>query len=167
MKPSLFLLVGGLSFALSCMALDSAIAASAANANPPAPYTSDKTLQTFTKTTHGGVQHVTTLLDSNNTEIQLIRRHLAELSTAFKNRDFSSSEKLHGADMPGLAQLKSAKADEIKIEYRPLANGAQLHFSSEYPRLVQALHEWFDAQAAGHAQGDNSAHGLHHAGSAE
>jgi hypothetical protein len=31
-----------------------------------------------------------------------------------------------------------------------LRNGAQIHYSTEYPLLAQALHEWFDAQMSDH-----------------
>jgi hypothetical protein len=48
--------------------------------------------------------------------------------------------------MPGLAQMKSAKQDDIRYDYKALPNGGQIHFSTEYPHLLNALHHWFDAQ---------------------
>jgi len=45
------------------------------------------------------------------------------------------TEHIHGAIMPGLTQLKKAETDEIKYEYKALPNGAQLHYSTEYPSM--------------------------------
>jgi hypothetical protein len=75
----------------------------------------------------------------------LIQAHLLKIANEFRKGDFSVTERIHGADMPGLAQLKMAETDDIKFEYKALANGAQIHYSTEYPQYIQALHEWFDA----------------------
>ncbi|WP_347989589.1 aspartate carbamoyltransferase [Methylomonas sp. AM2-LC] len=126
-------------------------------------YALDQTLQTFSKSVHGGVLHVIAKLDNNVTQIKLIQAHLLKMTNAFKQGDFSATEASHGANMPGLAQLKAAKTDEIRFDYKPLANGAQIHFSSEYPKLVQALHEWFDAQITEHGNAVIDEHSQHHA----
>ena len=115
------------------------------------PYTLSETQLSFSKTTHGGVQQVHTKLDSNNKQIQLIQSYLLNTSNALRIGDFSDSEAIHGANMPGLALLKTAKPNQIKFEYKALANGAQIHYASDYPKFVKALHEWFDAQASYHA----------------
>jgi len=127
------------------------------------PYALEQTLQSFSKTAHGGVMHVIAKIDNNISQIKLIQAHLFKLTTAFKQGDFSATERTHGSDMPGLAQLKMAKTDDIKVDYKPLANGAQIHFSSEYPKLVQALHEWLDAQIIDHGNTVIDEHSLHHA----
>jgi len=135
---------------------------------PAAPFSSALTQQTYTKTAHGGVQHVVVKSADNSTEIKLIRTHLQKLANAFRKGDFSLPEKVHGASMPGLAELKMANPDDIRFEYRELPNGGQIHYSSEYPQYVQALHEWFDAQTAAHgAPGATDEHGRHHANPAE
>lgn len=126
------------------------------------PYALDQTLQTFTKTVHGGVQHVVTKSADNAKQIPLIQEHLRKLANAFHKGDFSSSERVHGADMPGLTQLKKAQIDEIKIEYKDLSNGAQIHYSTEYPQYVQALHLWFDAQIKDHGSDVIPEHTQHH-----
>lgn len=38
------------------------------------------------------------------------------------------TERMHGADIPGLIQLKTAKPDDIKCEYQDLENGGQIHY---------------------------------------
>jgi hypothetical protein len=139
----------------------------AVQAQQAAPFSHDLTLQTFTKTAHGGVQHVVVKSAGNSSEIKLIQVHLHKLVDEFRKGDFSTTEKAHGANMPGLAQLKMANPDDIRFDYRELPNGGQIHYSSEYPQYVQALHEWFDAQTAAHGGDVLPEHSQHHAKPAE
>jgi len=127
------------------------------------PFALDETLQTFTKTVHGGVQHVVAKSPDNTEQIKLIQAHLFKTTNEFKRGDFSVTERMHGPNMPGLAQLKLAKPDDIKYEYKALENGAQIHYSTEYPQFVQALHEWFEAQASEHGSNVIPGHNQHHA----
>ena len=131
------------------------------------PYTLDQALQTFTKTVHGGVQHVVAKSADDTRQIKLIQAHLLEISSQFRKGDFSVTERMHGADMPGLAQLKTAQTDDIKFEYKALENGAQIHYATEYPQFVQALHEWFDAQMIEHGSDVMPEHSKHHSTPAE
>ncbi|MGJ0492246.1 aspartate carbamoyltransferase [Methylobacter sp.] len=131
------------------------------------PYSLDQTLQTFSKTVHGGVQHVITKSPGNTREIKSIQAHLHKIADEFRKGDFSVTERMHGPDMPGLAQLKRAEPDDIKFEYKALANGGQIHYSTEYPQYVQALHEWFDAQISEHGNVIVPEHKKHHATPAE
>jgi glutathione S-transferase len=131
------------------------------------PFALDQTLQTFTKTVHGGVQHVIAKSADNTKQIKLIQAHLLKITDEFRKGDFSVTERIHGADMPGLAQLKRAETDDIKFEYEALPNGAQIHYSTEYPQYVQALHEWFDAQMREHGNEVIPEHIKHHSTPAE
>lgn len=131
------------------------------------PYALDQTLQTFTKTVHGGVQHVVVKSADNAKQIKLIQEHLLKIADAFRKGDFSSSERVHGADMLGLTQLKKAETDDIKFEYKALPNGAQIHYATEYPQFVQALHIWFDAQMKDHGNDVIPEHIQHHSTIAE
>lgn len=131
------------------------------------PFALDQTLETFTKTVHGGVQHVVAKSADNTQQIKLIQAHLLKIANEFRKGDFSVTERVHGADMPGLAQLKRAETDDIKFEYKALPNGAQIHYSTEYPQYVQALHEWFDAQKTEHGNDVIPEHIQHHATPAE
>ena len=145
-----------------------ALAQATAQTQPAATFSSQLTLQTYTKTAHGGVQHVVVKSTENRTEIKLIQAQLQKLANAFSKGDFSIPEKVHGANMPGLAELKMANPNDIRFEYRELPNGGQIHYSSEYPQYVQALHEWFDAQTAAHGNaGATDEHSRHHAKPAE
>lgn len=132
-----------------------------------APYALDQTLQTFSKTVHGGVQHVVAKSANNTRQIKLIQTYLLKITNEFRKGDFSVNEQVHGADMPGLAQLKRAETDDIKFEYKALPDGAQIHYSTEYPQYVQALHEWFDAQMNDHGNDVIPEHIQHHSTPAE
>ncbi|TXI38960.1 MAG: aspartate carbamoyltransferase [Nitrosomonas sp.] len=116
------------------------------------PFNLEKTVHVFTKTESGGVQKVTVRNISDQEQVSLIRAHLSEITNEFKQGNFSSPEKIHGGDMPGLAELKAAKPGEIKIEYKVLPIGAQIGYSTESPQLVNAIHRWFDAQLSDHAR---------------
>ncbi|TPQ24789.1 aspartate carbamoyltransferase [Methylomonas koyamae] len=131
------------------------------------PYPADQTEYAFTKTVHGGVQHVVTKSANDAKLVNLIQAHLRKTTEQFRKGDFSMTERMHGANMPGLSQLKTAKPDDIKIEYRALENGGQIHYSTEYPQYVSALHEWFDAQAREHDNSDLPGHQQHHLSPAE
>ncbi|CAD6878893.1 hypothetical protein [Methylomonas albis] len=131
------------------------------------PYTAEQTAQTFTKTVHGGVQHVVAKAADNMQVVKAIQAHLFKTAGDFRTGDFSVTERLHGADMPGLAQLKKAEPGDIRFDYKSLDNGGQIHYSSEYPQYVQALHEWFDAQASEHGNAPVPGHNQHHLTPAE
>ena len=131
------------------------------------PYALNETLQTFSKTAHGGVQHVVVKSAGNTSQIKLIQSHLLKMANDFRKGDFSATERMHGADMPGLALLKKAETDDIKYEYKALENGAQIHYSTEFPPYVQALHEWFDAQMSDHGNADIPLHNQHHSAPSE
>jgi hypothetical protein len=130
------------------------------------PYDPKQALETFSKTVHGGVLHVVTKAD-NPEQVKLIQDHLKKMAEEFRKGDFSGTIRMHGTDMPGLQQLKSAEVDDIRYEYKPLPNGAQIHFSTEYPQYVQALHEWLEAQAKDHGNAEVPEHTKHHSGMSE
>ncbi|WP_262965699.1 aspartate carbamoyltransferase [Methylobacter psychrophilus] len=131
------------------------------------PYALDKTTMTFTKTVHGGVQHVVAKSADNTRQIKLIQENLLKMANDFRKGDFSVTEHIHGTIMPGLTQLKKAETDDIKYQYEALPNGAQIHYSTEYPQYVQALHEWFDAQMSEHGNEAIPEHSRHHSTPAE
>ena len=79
-----------------------------------------------------------------------MRQHLIKISQEFAHRDFSKPAKIHGQDMPGLAELRKAKLGQLDDEYEEIENGAEITYSSEEPALTDAIHRWFDAQLADH-----------------
>lgn len=167
MKHYHLLLLGLLLFSATTPALEKNGAKQSEGVQQAIPYALDQTLQTFSKTVHGGVMHVVAKSQDNTRQIKLIQEYLLKMANNFRKGDFSATERMHGADMPGLVQLKKAETDDIRYEYKALTNGAQIHFSTEYPLYVQALHEWLDAQMSEHGNDVIPDHLKHHSTVAE
>jgi hypothetical protein len=125
------------------------------------PFSVEQTTHIFTKTEKGGLQQVVVKNLSNAEQIELIQDHLVKISDAFARGDFSDPATIHGADMPGLAELQKARPDQIDVEYKALAHGAQIEYSAKDPGLVEAIHQWFDAQLSDHARHAISGHAHH------
>jgi hypothetical protein len=125
------------------------------------PFSLEKTQHQFTKTEHGGIQRVVSRDPLNQEQINLIRQHLEQLSKKFAQGDFSGPESIHGANMPGLAQLKNAKPGSLQIIYTPEPDGASLNFKSTDSELIKAVHSWFDAQLHDHGHDALLMHHLH------
>ncbi|BBA35079.1 cytochrome c family protein [Methylocaldum marinum] len=114
------------------------------------PFDLKQTQHIFTKTETGGVQQVVVRDPADAGQIELIRQHLTKISQDFARGDFSDPARIHGEDMPGLAELRSAPSGKFGVEYRELPNGAEIAYSSEDPALIAAVHRWFDAQITEH-----------------
>ena len=123
------------------------------------PFSLEQTTHIFTKTDKGGIQQVIAKENADADQIGLIRSHLAKISRQFAQGDFSDPEKIHGVEMPGLAAMKGAKPGQITIGYKELSNGAQIDYSTEVPGLIEAIHQWFDAQLSDHARHAVPGHG--------
>ena len=119
------------------------------------PFDLEQTTHVFHKLDDGGLQKVVVKDPANKKQIALIQSHLKEESERFRKGDFSDPAKIHGEDMPGLAQLKSGAA-KIDIRYTALPDGAQIRYTAKDPKLVTALHQWFSAQLSDH--GDHATH---------
>lgn len=112
----------------------------------------EKTTHIFSKTTNGGLQQVVAKDKSDAEQIRLIRAHLSEIADDFTRGDFSRPARIHGEIMPGLAALRSAKTGQLKIKYTELPDGAQIGYSTDLRKLINAIHQWFDAQLSDHAR---------------
>ncbi len=171
MNNHLLIFIGILLFSTTALALEKTAAVQNDDVHQRMqqliPFSLDQTLETFTKTVHGGIQHVVAKSADNTKQIKLIRSHLLKIANEFRKGNFSITEQIHGTDMPGLAQLKTAETDDIKFEYKALPDGAQIHYSTEYPEFVQALHLWFDAQIIEHGNKEIPGHSQHHSTPAE
>lgn len=134
------------------------------------PFHLDKTQHIFNKTKHGGIQQVIAKDGGDSEQIGLIREHLADIASGFQQGDFAKQRRIHGDDMPGLAEL-SGQYRSVRFVYRDLPNGAEIEYSAEDPALVDAIHRFFNAQLSDHARHavgdgamkcDQSDHGHHH-----
>lgn len=122
------------------------------------PFDLAKTTHVFDDQPDGGLQTVKANDPHDRVQVRLIRRHLSQLAVQFRHGDFSDPGRVHGENMPGLAQLKAADG-KLKVKYHAIPAGATLRYSSADPAVVAAIHQWFAAQRADHA-----AHGqvMHH-----
>jgi len=113
------------------------------------PFDMSKTIHIFKMTESGGVQKVLARDSNNIDQILLIRQHLGHEAEMFRQGNYSDPTKLHGADMPGLAELR-ANPSEVKVSYSELPAGAQLTFETKNLSILTAIHRWFGAQLSEH-----------------
>lgn len=114
------------------------------------PFDLDATTHIFEKREDGGLQ--TVVADTEDQEqVALIREHLAEEAARFARGDFHDPAMIHGEDMPGLHALVMGHT-RLEVQYEEVARGAEIRYSSDDPALVEALHEWFDAQVSDHGE---------------
>jgi len=125
------------------------------------PFNLKATTHIFTKTPDGGTQRVIAKDASDGQQIQLVREHLRHIQAEFQQGDFAGPSHVHGAEMPGLTELKAAKRGAIAIVYREVASGAELTYKTADAGLVSALHTWFDAQVSDHGDDAMAGH-MHH-----
>ena len=87
------------------------------------PFSLALTRHVFTKTKSGGRQQVIAKDPSNTEQIKLIRVHLSKIAQEFSRGECSDPAKIHGAE---------------------------IDYSSASAALVNAIHDWFDAQLRDH-----------------
>lgn len=126
------------------------------------PFNITATTHIFTKTAAGGVQGVVAKNAADTVQIKSVRAHLQSIKQQFLNGDFSGPSHIHGTDMLGLDELRSAKPGQITIGYRDVDGGAELEYRTSAPVMVAALHKWFDAQVADHGADAMTGHQHQH-----
>ena len=125
------------------------------------PFSLKATQHVFTKTQEGGIQKVIARNPADAEQVRLVRGHLRDIQTQFLQGDFSGPAHIHGAEMPGLTQLRAAKPGQISIDYKEVEGGAELAYRTPDANLVGALHVWFDAQVSDHGPDAMAGH-MHH-----
>ncbi len=114
------------------------------------PFDLDATIHVFEKRPDGGLQ--TVLADKDDPEqVALIRAHLSDEAARFARGDFHDPAMVHGENMPGLHTLMTG-FEKLRITHREVERGAEIAYASADPALVEAVHQWFDAQIADHGQ---------------
>ena len=126
------------------------------------PFDLKATNHIFTKTPSGGTQRVVARDVRDAAQTRLVREHLRDIQQQFRKGDFSGPTHIHGADMPGLAELSMSKPGAITVDYRETAGGAELIYRTSDAKLVAALHRWFDAQLSDHGPDAMQGHEHHH-----
>ena len=113
------------------------------------PFEMSKTVHVFRMTEFGGIQRVVARDPDDADQVALIRRHLKHEAERFSDGDYSDPAGLHGADMPGLAELQASPA-AVAVSYAELPAGARIRFETDDLRLLTAIHRWFGAQLSEH-----------------
>jgi len=112
------------------------------------PFLLDRSMHMFDPTPAGGTMTVHTNANDPQ-QIALIRSHVRKEALAFARGDYADPTAIHGASMPGLAELRAGHAT-ITVRYAAVVDGAEISFITKSPALVAALHRWFAAQVADH-----------------
>jgi hypothetical protein len=121
------------------------------------PFDLDATTHHFDDRGDGLVQTVVADDGDDADQVRLIREHLAHEAERFAAGDLGDPASIHGADMPGLADLAAgAAAGDVVVDYEPTAGGARITYTADDRALVGALHEWSAAQVSDH--GDHAEH---------
>jgi hypothetical protein len=115
------------------------------------PFDLGKTKHVFAKDSSGGIQTVTANDPADSLTIRLIREHLSLEAAKFGRGEFDDPAAIHGAAMPGLAELR-ASAGRLAVLYAEVPSGARITFITSEPGLRAALHQWFDAQVRDHGE---------------
>ena len=113
------------------------------------PFDMTKTLHIFKMTETGGIERVVVRESKDGEQVTLIRQHLKHEADNFIRGDYSDPFKLHGAAMPGLAELQ-AGASRVKVSYHEIPTGAEIVFATADVSLLTAVHRWFGAQLSEH-----------------
>ena len=113
------------------------------------PFDMAKTVHVFKMTASGGEQRVLIRNPVDGDQIALIRRHLKHEMQNFRRGDYSDPVSLHGANMPGLAEMQTYSS-RIEVSYADIPDGAQLTFKTTDLQALTAIHRWFGAQLSEH-----------------
>jgi hypothetical protein len=113
------------------------------------PFDQDRTTHIFHATPTGGVQTVVARRPNDSRQITLVRAHLRAEAERFARGDFADPMAIHGMKMPGIDELRR-HAGDISVRYSSVPRGARITYRTAAPALIDALHEWFDAQLMDH-----------------
>ena len=113
------------------------------------PFELARTTHVFAKRPDGGVQTVVADDPRESEQVVLVRAHLREEAEKFRRGDVDDPARVHGMEMPGLAEIRRG-ARRIEILYADVPAGGRIRYRTEDAVLVAALHRWFDAQVSDH-----------------
>ncbi|MCT9077569.1 hypothetical protein [Streptomyces fulvoviolaceus] len=121
------------------------------------PFDLEETTHHFTPTETGGVQDVVADQPDDAQQVDLIRTHLRQEAKAFGQGDFGDPARIHGKGMPGLTDLQDGY-ERIAVRYQERPDGATLTYETAEAVLVDALHDWFEAQLGDHGDHAEAGH---------
>jgi len=101
----------------------------------------------------GGTIRVTAKDAKDQASIDQIRTHLKEIAKSFAAGDFEKPNFIHAKNPPGSDTLRRLK-DQVKYEYRSIADGAEIVITSKNAEAIKAVHDFFAMQIKEHKTGD-------------
>jgi len=112
------------------------------------PYDPGAVTVTYVPTFTGGVQRVQANESGDARQIGLIRSTLQRFADNFRGADFAAMSPTRRADLPALATLVSAPPGALRTQFVEVRGGGEVRFLSEDPKIVAAVHEWFESLQA-------------------
>lgn len=128
------------------------------------PFDLARTAHVFTKTPRGGTQRVVAKDPGDVEQVRLVRSHLRTIGAQFERGDYGAPEQIHGASMAGLDALRRAPPGAVSVRYADTPAGGMLTYSARDPKLIAALHRWFEAQLSDHGADASAGHAHHGSG---
>ena len=102
----------------------------------------------------GGVIRVQAIEPSDQTSRTQIQSHLAAITNAFSQGNFTIPAKVHVVEPPGVEEMRALKGS-IRYSYTPTGQGGEVEISSQDPRALAAIHKFLRFQIAEHATGNS------------
>ena len=112
------------------------------------PYDPNAVTVTYVPNFTGGVQRVQANETGDARQIGLIRSNLQRFADNFRGADFAALSPTHRADLPALATLVAAPPGALRTLFVEIRGGAEVRFMSDDPKIVAAVHEWFESLQA-------------------
>ncbi len=119
------------------------------------PFDINRTLHVFHPLADGGMQRVVLKNPTDVAQLPPIRNHLRSEALRFAKGDYGDPAAIHGAAMPGLAELHLGYR-RIAVMYADVPGGGSIRYKTSDPAMIVALHRWFAAQSS-----DHGAHAMH------
>jgi hypothetical protein len=114
----------------------------------------DKTTHHFRLTENGGSIGVTANDPKDSVNIDTIRMHLAHITKAFGEGDYSAPMLVHGTTPPGVTTMMLLK-DKIHFEYQAVDGGGRISIATDDAIGRAAIHDFLRFQITDHETGDS------------
>ena len=114
----------------------------------------DKTTHHFRLTENGGSIEVTANDPKDSVNIDAIRMHLAHVTKAFGEGDYSAPMLVHGTTPPGVTTMTLLK-DKIHFEYQAVDGGGRVSIATDDAIGRAAIHDFLRFQITDHETGDS------------
>jgi hypothetical protein len=114
----------------------------------------DRTAHHFYLYTNGGAIDVSVKDEADTANRDAIRSHLPHIAMMFGQGDLSAPMLVHGANVPGTADMARLKGD-IAYAYHETPRGGRVDITTTDTSALRAIHEFLRYQIAEHKTGDS------------